>query len=214
MASLPDIATDAPLWLSLMTVAVNAVVGALLGYLDDDRHWDVVGVTVFALLMGLGGGFIRDTLLGRLPAQTLRDPWYLIIVLVCSALVLIAGPRIPRIERTMAVLNAVALGLFAVSGASAVREVGLPAISGVLIGTASAVGGGVLVAVLQSRVPTILVASTPHALLAAFAATVYLLLPWNPTVASISAVAAVVVAQLVVDRWRITTPPARRDPAR
>ncbi|MBL8932353.1 MAG: TRIC cation channel family protein [Kineosporiaceae bacterium] len=212
MPPLPDIATDTPLWLALITVAVNAVVGALLGYLDDAAHWDVVGVTVFALLMGLGGGFIRDTLLGRLPPQSLRSPWSLVTVLAAAALVLVIGPLIPRIQRTMSLLNAVALGLFAVSGAAAARATGLPAISGVLIGTASAVGGGVMVAVLQNRVATILLASTPHALLAILAATVYLLIPGNPTVAALGGVLAVVVAQLVVDRWQITTPPARRRP--
>ena len=40
------------------------------------------GVSVFALLMGLGGGFIRDMLLGNLPAASLRDPWSLATVLV------------------------------------------------------------------------------------------------------------------------------------
>jgi len=209
MASIPDLATDAPLWLSLLTVGVNAVVGALLGYLDDSRHWDVVGVTVFALMMGLGGGFIRDTLLGQLPAQSLRSPWYLITILASAALVLVAGSRIPRIQRVMTLLNAVALGLFAVTGAAAARGVGLPDLSGVLIGTASAVGGGVLVAVLQGKVATILVASSPHALLAALGATVYVLIPGTTTPAALIGVAAVVLAQLVVDHWQITTPPAR-----
>lgn len=210
MSSIPDLATAAPLWLSLLTVGVNALVGALLGYLDETRHWDLVGVTVFALLMGLGGGFIRDTLLGQLPAQSLRSPWYLVTILAVAGLVLLAGSRIPRLRRTMRVLEAIALGLFAVTGAAAAGRVGLPALSGVLIGTASAVGGGVMVAVLQGRVATILVASTPHALLAALAATVYVVIPSNSTLAAGAGVLAAVLAQLAVDHWQITTPPARR----
>ena len=74
MADLPNLATEAPIWLALVTVGVNAVVGALRGYSDVGQRWDIVGVTTFALLMGLGGGFIRDTLLGNLPAETLRSP--------------------------------------------------------------------------------------------------------------------------------------------
>ncbi len=65
-------------------MGVNALVGALRGYSDDSRHWDIVGVSVFALLMGLGGGFIRDMLLGNLPATSLRDPWSLATVLVAD----------------------------------------------------------------------------------------------------------------------------------
>jgi uncharacterized membrane protein YeiH len=181
MSSIPDLATAAPLWLSLLTVGVNALVG-----------------------------FIRDTLLGQLPAQSLRSPWYLVTILAVAGLVLLAGSRIPRLRRTMRVLEAIALGLFAVTGAAAAGRVGLPALSGVLIGTASAVGGGVMVAVLQGRVATILVASSPQALLAALAATVYVVIPSNSTLAAGAGVLAAVLAQLVVDRWQITTPPARR----
>jgi len=41
---LPDLATETPLWLALLTVGVNAVVGALRATVDDERHWDIVGV--------------------------------------------------------------------------------------------------------------------------------------------------------------------------
>jgi len=81
MDSLPNLATDAPLWLTLLTVGVNAVVGALRGYPDPARHWDIVGGSMFALLMGLGGGFIRDVLIGNLPAESLRSPWFVVTVL-------------------------------------------------------------------------------------------------------------------------------------
>ncbi len=86
-------------------------------------------MSTFALLMGLGGGFIRDMLLGNLPAE-----------------------------------NALALGLFAVTGTAYGFTFGLPVVSAVLVGVISAVGGGVLVSVLQNHIPGILVASTPNAL--------------------------------------------------
>ena len=79
----------APLALALVTVLVNAVVGALRGYTDTEREWDIVGISAFALLMGLGGGLIRDVLIGNLPAESLRSPWYLVTVMVGIALVLL-----------------------------------------------------------------------------------------------------------------------------
>ena len=72
--TVPDLAGSTPLWLGLVTVLVNAIVGALRGLLDRSRDWDLVGVSAFALLMGLGGGFIRDLLIGNLPAESLRSP--------------------------------------------------------------------------------------------------------------------------------------------
>jgi hypothetical protein len=62
---LPDLATSTPLWLAVTTVGVNAIVGALRASIDDERHWDIVGLSTFGVLMGLGGGFIRDLLVGN-----------------------------------------------------------------------------------------------------------------------------------------------------
>jgi uncharacterized membrane protein YeiH len=49
----------------MTTVGVNAIVGALRASIDDERHWDIVGLSTFGVLMGLGGGFIRDLLVGN-----------------------------------------------------------------------------------------------------------------------------------------------------
>jgi uncharacterized membrane protein YeiH len=77
-------------------VLVNAIVGALRGILDESRDWDLVGVTAFALLMGLGGGFIRDLLIGNLPAESLRSPWFLATVFVGIAIARVGGRVVTR----------------------------------------------------------------------------------------------------------------------
>jgi uncharacterized membrane protein YeiH len=75
---LPDLATKTPPWPALLTVGVNALVGALRASIDDEHHWDIVGLATFAVLMGLGGRLIRDGLVGNLPVESLRTPWYLL----------------------------------------------------------------------------------------------------------------------------------------
>jgi uncharacterized membrane protein YeiH len=213
-AVVPDLASHAPLWLALLTVGVNAMVGALRGYDDDSRPWDVVGVSTFALLMGLGGGFIRDMLLGNLPAESLRSPWYLSVVLVAIAVVLLVGRHLRRGEVVMDVLNALALGLFAVTGTAYGFAFGLPVVSAVLVGVISAVGGGVLVSVLQNHIPGILVASTPNALLAVVAAGVYAALGWwSPGWGSVAGIGAVLLLALLARRYDLQTRPAGRTPA-
>lgn len=205
---LPDIASRSPLWLALLTVGVNAVVGALRGYADTTHHWDIVGVTAFALLMGLGGGFIRDVLIGNLPAESLREPWFLVTVLGAVLLVLLVGRWISRIDPLLEFLNALALGLFAITGVERATAAGLPAITAVLIGTLSAVGGGVLVSVLQAKVPQILLASAPHALLAVWGAVTYAIVAhWNHVAAGFAGVGSVIVAQYLVDYFEVKTRP-------
>jgi uncharacterized membrane protein YeiH len=205
----PDLAGSTPLWLALATVLVNAVVGALRGYTDTSRDWDIVGISAFALLMGLGGGFIRDVLIGNLPAESLRSPWYLVTVIGGIGIVLLVGHRVTLLGSVMVYLNALAMGLFAVTGVAYATDAGLSAIPAILIGTLSAVGGGVLVSVLQGQVPEILLASAPNALLAVWGSCVYALVAtWNPAAASFAGIATVIIAQYVVNRLGVRTRPA------
>jgi uncharacterized membrane protein YeiH len=173
MNVIPDLATQTPLWLALLTVGVNAVVGALRATIDDDRHWDIVGVTTFGVLTGLGGGFIRDILVGNLPVESLRTPWFLTTALAAIVLVLFVGERVVRVQVVVTLLNALALGLFAITGVAYALRAGLPVMSALFIGVASAVGGGVLVSVLKGEIPSILVTSAPNALVALLTSGVY-----------------------------------------
>ena len=208
LPALPDLATRTPLWLSVVTVAVNALVGALHG-MDDERRWDVVGVSVFALLMGLGGGFVRDVLLGNLPAESLRSPRYVVTVLVAVVLAYAVGRPVRRLRPLMAVLDTVALGLFAVTGTAYAVERGLPVTSAVLVGTVSAVGGGMLVAVVRGEVPEVLQVGAPIALLAVLTCVVYLAVrPADPTAAALVALVAALVAAYLARRLGLRTRPA------
>lgn len=173
MNVIPDLATQTPLWLALLTVGVNAVVGALRATIDDERHWDIVGVTTFGVLTGLGGGFIRDLLVGNLPVESLRTPWFLTTALASIVLVLFVGERVVRVQFVVTLLNALALGLFAITGVAYALRAGLPVMSALFIGVASAVGGGVLVSVLKGEIPSILVTSAPNALVALLTSGVY-----------------------------------------
>ena len=195
MNVIPDLATQTPLWLALLTVGVNAVVGALRATIDDERHWDIVGVTTFGVLTGLGGGFIRDLLVGNLPVESLRTPWFLTTALASIVLVLFVGERVVRVQVVVTLLNALALGLFAITGVAYALRAGLPVMSALFIGVASAVGGGVLVSVLKGEIPSILVTSAPNALVALLTSGVYAAVAVaNSRLAGVVAIVAGVVA--------------------
>lgn len=195
MNLLPDLATSTPLWLALTTVFVNAVVGSLRASTDDDQHWDIVGLSTFGVLMGLGGGFIRDILVGNLPVESLRTPWYLTTVLVAILVVLVVGHRLSRIGVLVAVLNALALGLFAICGVAYALRADLPVISAIFVGVVSAVGGGVLVSVMKDEVPGILLTSAPNALVALLVSGVYAATDvWDSRIASVAGIATAIVA--------------------
>ena len=189
MDFVPDLAVDAPLWLALLTVGVNAAVGSLRAAKEEARQWDIVGLTTFGLLMGLGGGFIRDFLIGNLPVESLRTPWYLVTVLAVILFVLVLGNVISRAQLLVALLNALALGLFAITGTAYALRDGLPVISAVFVGVVSAVGGGVLVSVMKDEVPGILLTSAPNALVALLVSIVYAAVHvWDSRLAGVAAI--------------------------
>jgi uncharacterized membrane protein YeiH len=200
-----DLALSTPLWIAALAVLVNALVGALHGYLDTHRAWDVVGIVTFALVMGLGGGVLRDLLVG-LPPQSLRTPWPLAVVAVGVLAARLLVPAVRRRPGLLGPLDALALATFAMTGAATATAAGLPAASAVLIGTVSAVGGGVLVAVLRDEVPSLLQPSRPYALLATGVALVYLLVARHDAdLAYVVGAVGAVLAHLAMSRARVRT---------
>jgi uncharacterized membrane protein YeiH len=203
---LPNLATQTPLWLALLTVGVNAIVGALRASSDDEHHWDIVGLSTFAVLMGLGGGFIRDVLLGNTPVESLRTPWYLVAVLTGIALVLVLGKKIAQAKQLVALLNSVALGLFAITGTAYALRANLPIVSSVFVGVVSAVGGGVLVSVIKDEVPEILLTSAPNALLALAVSVVYAgTNVVDAQAAGVAGITTAIVANYLAQRFGIRT---------
>lgn len=206
MSFLPDLATNTPLWLTLLTVGVNALVGSLRAFGDEKHIWDIVGVSVFAVLMGLGGGFVRDILIGNTPVESLRTPWPLLTVLVMIVTSLLFGRFVSRLTALVSFLNALALGLFALTGSAYALREGLPILAAIFIGAVSSVGGGVLVSVVKDEVPGILVSSAPNALIAVLVSIVYVSVDvLDSAFASLASIVTAVVVSVVVDALGVRT---------
>ncbi|VXB98113.1 trimeric intracellular cation channel family protein [Aeromicrobium sp. 9AM] len=138
--------------LDLAGIAVFASTGALVGV---RKELDVFGVTVLALITGLGGGVLRDVLIGSVPPAALDDWRYLVVPAATALVVFVFHPAFGRMERQIMVLDAVGLGLFCVTGAVKADEAGLGVLAASVLGTLSGVGGGMLRDVVAGRVPVI-----------------------------------------------------------
>jgi uncharacterized membrane protein YeiH len=116
---------------------------------------DVVGVITLAMVSGLGGGIIRDILLGVLPPATFRD-WRYLAVAAGGGLAAFALSRpLTRLAPVITVLDAAGLGLFAVTGASKSLALGMTPAPAVILGAITAVGGGTLRDTLLGQVPAV-----------------------------------------------------------
>jgi uncharacterized membrane protein YeiH len=206
----PNIAANTPLWLALLTTFVAAVSGAILGRQPGRVSYDIVGVTVFAFVLGLGGGITRDVLLGNLPPLALRSPWYVVTVLGAVVTVLLVGRWISVGSWTFILLDALALALYAVIAAQLAVEFGLPDIGAITVGFLAAVTGGVVVSLLRGETPQILLPSQPYALLAVLGATIYVLLDgFSGGIAAFACLTTVIVLRFVTLKWNFRTSSVR-----
>jgi len=145
-----------PVWIDLAAVGVGAFAGAL--YAIFNKRFDLVGVIAIAILTGLGGGLIRDLLLASGRPSGMQDK-YIITVLVAVALALFLGRWYLALrslgERTVAILDSLAMGFFAVAGTYKALLFNASILVAVLLGVITAVGGGILRDIVARRTPAI-----------------------------------------------------------
>jgi uncharacterized membrane protein YeiH len=150
------VTTEVPVLLVLDLVGTFAF--ALNGALTAVRvaHVDIFGVVTLGLITALGGGILRDILLGDLPPATFGDWRYLAVAATGGLVAFLFSRGLSRFSTSIDVLDAAGLSLFAVTGASKAHEMGLGPAQAVILGTVTAVGGGTLRDVLVREVPSVL----------------------------------------------------------
>ncbi|MDT0275927.1 trimeric intracellular cation channel family protein [Blastococcus goldschmidtiae] len=131
---------------------------ALNGALTAVRaaNLDIVGIVTLGMVTALGGGILRDIMLGDLPPATFSDWRYLAVAAAGGLVVFLLARQLTRILPVILVLDAAGLSLFAVTGAGKALAFGLGPVQAVILGALTAVGGGTLRDVLTGRVPTVL----------------------------------------------------------
>ncbi|WP_173534888.1 trimeric intracellular cation channel family protein [Streptomyces sp. CNQ-509] len=140
-------------WLDLAGIFVFGISGALLAV---RKNFDVFGIAVLALATGLGGGLLRDLVIGAVPPAAFTEPGYLFTPLVAALLVVFLHPEVERITSAVMVFDAAGLGLFCVTGTLKAYEYGLGLTSAAVLGLTSAAGGGVVRDLLAGEVPSLL----------------------------------------------------------
>jgi uncharacterized membrane protein YeiH len=134
----------------LAGVAAFALSGGLLA---ARQGLDLFGALVLAVVTGLGGGIVRDVLLGIAPPGNLTW-WPGVAAAVLAGAVAFRWP--PRAGRALLLFDAGGLGLFTVNGAATALALGAGPLAAALMGLMTGVGGGVLRDVLAGQVPVVL----------------------------------------------------------
>jgi uncharacterized membrane protein YeiH len=140
--------------LELSGTFVFGLNGALVAM--EGENLDLVGVVVLAVITALGGGIIRDILIGYLPPAAFRDWRYLAVAGGAGIIAFVARRLWVRVRRFITVFDAAGLALFCVTGTTVAFGAHLGPFQSVILGTITAVGGGTIRDVVIRRVPTVL----------------------------------------------------------
>ncbi len=133
-----------PLWADLIAVGLGGVQGALFASgFRGQRRLDLLGVAIIGIVMGMGGGLIRDLLLNVTPV-TLQSNWYLLTATGAALVGMLLAGLFQRLNAVIVGLDALVIGLFGAFGTSKALALGLPLVPAVFVGVCSAVGGGIL----------------------------------------------------------------------
>jgi uncharacterized membrane protein YeiH len=138
--------------LDLTGIFVFAVSGALVAV---RKNLDLFAALVLGGVTGLGGGFIRDVLIGATPPAALADWRYLLVPVAAGLLTFFFHASVGRLERVVTIFDAFGLALFCVTGALKAVDYGLGPLPAALLGMVTGIGGGILRDVLAGRVPVI-----------------------------------------------------------
>jgi uncharacterized membrane protein YeiH len=162
--------------IDFLAVFAAALGGAIAAVRDTRYKYDLVGVTGLAFAAALGGGIVRDLILQHGPPLAFSDSRYLLLALAGAAAGMLFASRAGKYtDRTIAFIDAAALGLFAVAGSTRAIDAGLGRLPALLLGIVTAAGGGSLRDVLSGRTPKIFEGGQIYAIAAAFGAGVFLI---------------------------------------
>lgn len=151
-ASFAALNMDFVYYLNLAGVLVFAVSGVLTAI---DNKFDVVGSIVIGLITALGGGTLRDMLIGETPVGWMLDSNYLLTIILAVVLSYVFRSRIQKLRRSRFVFDNIGIGLFTILGLQKTLDVGLNPEIALMMGVVSAVFGGVIRDVLTNVVPLI-----------------------------------------------------------
>jgi uncharacterized membrane protein YeiH len=117
---------------------------------------DIFGVTILSIATGIGGGMIRDIIIGSTPPAALKHEEYLLICIAAAFLVFFTSRMIAERWDIIMFFDAVGLGVFTVIGAAKGMDAGLGIVGIIMTGTMTATGGGLIRDLLANEIPTIL----------------------------------------------------------
>ncbi|MBS0512238.1 MAG: trimeric intracellular cation channel family protein [Proteobacteria bacterium] len=137
-------------WVGTLAFAFS---GGLMG---ARKEFDLFGVLFLSFVVAVGGGMVRDVLIGAVPPVAITEIHYFLIAIGGGLITFYWYPRVVSLERPIVLCDAVGLGLFAVVGTQKAIEYGIHPLMAALLGMMTGIGGGMTRDVLAGEPPFVL----------------------------------------------------------
>ena len=188
----------------LGTVAF-AISGVLVAM---EKRLDLFGIGIIALVTAIGGGTLRDMLIGYTPGTWTTTPTYMYVILGAVVFAIVFQSRLKYLRTSLFLFDTIGIGLYTMVGIEKGMEAGLEPLICVTLGTITASFGGVLRDILCNEIPVIF-RKEIYATACILGGVGYFLLlktPLPEAYAYLSGVALVIGTRLLAVRFHIALP--------
>lgn len=138
--------------LDILGTVAFAISGVLVAM---DKRLDLFGVLIIAFVTAIGGGTLRDLLIGNTPVVWMRDATYMITIGITVIFAIVFSGRLKYLRKSLFLFDTIGIGLFTMIGIEKGLEVGLLPIMCIALGTMTASFGGVIRDILCNEIPVI-----------------------------------------------------------
>jgi uncharacterized membrane protein YeiH len=138
--------------IDLLGTMVFAISGALTA---SDKKMDVFGISSVAFITALGGGTLRDLLLGKTPVGWITEINYLLMILLGIFFALIFRKYVQKLRRTFFLFDTIGIAVFTILGLQKALNAGVSPVICIMMGMISAVFGGVIRDIVCNEIPLI-----------------------------------------------------------
>ncbi len=138
--------------LDILGTVAFAISGVLVAM---DKRLDLFGVLIIAFVTAIGGGTLRDLLIGNTPVAWMRDATYMVTIVITVIIAIIFSSRLKYLRKSLFLFDTIGIGLFTMIGIEKGLEIGLLPIMCIALGTMTASFGGVIRDILCNEIPVI-----------------------------------------------------------
>ncbi|MFD1163427.1 MULTISPECIES: trimeric intracellular cation channel family protein [Hwangdonia] len=196
--------------LDIIGTIAFAISGVLVAI---SKKMDLFGILIIAFVTAIGGGTLRDLLIGNTPVSWMRDMTYTYVILITTVVTILIKSKIDYLRTSLLLFDTIGIGLYTVVGVEKGISAGLNPIICIALGTISACFGGVIRDILCNEIPVIF-RKEIYATACILGGLSYFLirkLPIDNNVVFIIAGSVVIITRLLAVKFKIALPTIYKD---